>query len=194
MDVPSQSEVTRILVQLQEGLVDQRVATDHLFQVAYAQLRRLAADLMRRERADHTLRPTALVNEAYLRLADDSRVDWTSRAHFFAVCARVMRHVLVDHARRRARAKRGGGWERVALDPALALSAAPEVKLLRFEDILTEITEMDARMARVVEMRVFSGMKVPEVAHVLGVSPRTVDNDWSVAKMWFSHRLAEGAP
>jgi len=194
MSSSSQSAITRILVQLQEGNIDRRAATDRIFEVAYAELRRVAAQLMRGERRNHSLQPNALVHEAYLRLADDSKIDWKNRAHFYAVAARAMRRILVDHARRRARAKREGGWERITLDPALALCAAPEVKLLRLDQILTELTQMDGRMARVVELRVFGGMAIPEVAHVLGVSPRTVDSEWSMAKMWFSRALAEGVP
>jgi RNA polymerase sigma factor (TIGR02999 family) len=190
----SQSEITQILVRLQAGEMDHRAAADRVFKVAYAELRRLASSLMRRERDDHTLRPTALVHEAYLRLVDTSMIDWETRAHFFGIAARAMRQILVDHARRRAAAKREGGWKRVTLDSELDLKAAPDVKVLRLEEILTQLTVMDDRMARVVELRVFGGMKVKEVAHVLGVSPRTVDNDWHVAKMWFSRALAADAP
>ncbi len=186
------SEITQILIRLRESDTDSRAVADRVFEVAYAELRRLAAHMMMRgERPDHTLRPTALVHEAYVRLADTSRLDWQSRAHFFRIAARAMREILVDHARRRLAAKREGRWQRVSLDPALALSAASEVDVLRLEEILTELTTMDDRMSRIVELRVFGGMKVDEVAHVLGVSPRTINDEWNVAKMWVSRAIAE---
>jgi RNA polymerase sigma-70 factor (ECF subfamily) len=192
MSDASQSEFTRMLVTLRDEGVDHRAAADRIFQVAYAELRRLASQLMRGERTDHTLRPTALVHEAYIRLVDVSNVEWESRAHFLGIAARAMRQILVDHARRRARAKRGGGWIRVSIDPALALSPAPDIKLLRLDEILTQLAELDDRMAKVVELRIFGGMTIKEVAHTLDVSPRTVDNDWAVAKMWFSQEFTEG--
>lgn len=194
MSRSNQSEMTRILAGFPEEGTDHRAAADRVFELAYAELRRLASDLMRRERTDHTLRPTALVNEAYLRLVDDSRVEWQSRAHFFGIAARAMRQILVEHARRRGAAKRGGGRARVTLDSGIALSAAPDITLIRLDEILSKLADFDARMARIVELRVFAGMNVREVAHVLGVSSRTVDNDWSVAKMWVSRELAEGIP
>jgi RNA polymerase sigma factor (TIGR02999 family) len=186
--------MTQILVRLQTGDIDHRAAADRVFELTYEELHRLASDLMRRERTDHTLRPTALVHEAYMRLVDASVIEWQSRAHFFGIAARAMRQILVHHARRRAAAKREGGWDRVTLDPVLDLGAITDIKLLRLDEALTRLGEMDERMYRVVELRVFAGMKVKEIAHVLGVSPRTVDNDWGVAKMWLSRELAEGSP
>lgn len=194
MSDASHSEITRVLSRLQAGEIDRRAATDRIFEVAYGELRRLGSHLMRAERSDHTLRPTALVHEAYVRLADTPAIGWEGRAQFFAIAASAMRHVLVDHARRRATAKRGGDWQRVTLDPAMGLGPAHDVKILRFEEILKQLTEMDGRMGRVVELRVFGGMTVKEIAHVLDVSPRTVDNDWSVARMWFSRALADATP
>jgi RNA polymerase sigma-70 factor (ECF subfamily) len=192
MSDASHSEITRVLSRLQAGEIDQRAASDRIFEVAYHELRRLASHLMRAERSDHTLRPTALVHEAYVRLADTTTISWQSRAQFFAIAARAMRNVLVDHARRRAADKREGQWQRVTLDPAFG--PAHDVKILRFEEILVRLTEMDGRMARVVELRVFGGMTVKEIAHVLAVSPRTVDSDWSMARMWFSRELAKATP
>jgi len=187
----SRSRVAQLLDRLQVGDIEHRDAADQLFSLVYDELRRLASGLMKRERTDHTLRPTALVHEAYLRLADASRIEWQGRAHFFGVAARAMRQILVEHARRRAAAKREGGWERVTLDRALDLETVPDVEIIRLEDVLNEIAEMDDRMSRIVELRVFGGMKVEEVAHVLGVSPGTVKNDWRVARMWISRKLAE---
>ena len=192
MSDSSQSEITQILIQLQADAIDPRAAADRVFGLVYEELHRLATDLMRRERADHTLQPTALIHEAFLRLVGEARIEWQSRAHFFGIAARAMRQILVEHARRRAAAKREGGWERVTLDQTLDLKAAPEIKILRLEEVLTHLGEMDERMARVVELRVFAGMRIKEVAHVIGVSPRTVDNDWSVAKMWLTRELTEG--
>jgi len=143
---------------------------------------------MRRERKDHTLQPTALVNEAYLRLVDGSAVEWENRAHFFGIAARAMRQILIEHARRRSRAKRGGGWQRVTLD-GLQITAASDVELLDLEEALQQLEKNDERMARVVELRVFGGLKVDEVAHVLGISRRTVHEDWRVARLWLAHQL-----
>jgi RNA polymerase sigma-70 factor (ECF subfamily) len=151
----------------------------------------MAAGLMRNERAGHTLQGTALVHEAYLRLVDDKAIDWQGRAHFFGIAARAMRQILVDHARGRAAAKRGGGLQRVELDDQMGLSGAHALDLLDLDRILTSLAEFDERMARVVEYRVFAGMSVEEVAHVLDVSVRTVHNDWRVAKLWLSRQLAE---
>ncbi len=187
----SQSDITRILTSMEEEGGDRRAAVDLLFDATYAELRRLAARLMHHERSGHTLQPTALVHEAYVRLADASAIDWKSRAQFLAIAARAMRQLLIDHARRRAAARREGGWKRVTLDPELALTAGHDVDLLRFEDVLTQLTEKDERMARVVELRVFGGLKIAEVSQVLDVSPRTVNKDWCVAKMWFTRALAD---
>lgn len=192
-DAP-QTEIARVLSRIQSGETDRRAATGHIFEAAYGELRRLASHLMRAERFDHTLSPTALVHEAYVKLAGTPDVSWQGRAHFFAIAAQAMRRVLVDHARRRNAAKHEGGWERVTFDPAFGVGSANEVKILQFEEILTQLTEMDNRMAKVVELRVFGGMTVKQIAHVLEVSPRTVDNDWSVARMWFSRALAEASP
>jgi RNA polymerase sigma factor (TIGR02999 family) len=185
-------DITRILLQLQESGAEPRVVVDRLFEATHAELRRVAAELMRAERPGHTLRPTALVHDAYIRLVDASKIDWQSRAHFFGIAARAMRQILVDHARHRLAGKREGGWQRVTLEPALALSAPSEIDILQVDAILTRLTRLDDRMARVVELRVFGGMKIEEVAHVLGVSPRTVRSEWRVAKMWFTRALEEG--
>jgi len=187
----SDRDVTAILRELQEDPDRAREAANRLFSAVYSELRTLAGSLMQEERPSHTLQATALVHEAYLRLVDVKSADWQSRAHFFGVAARAMRQVLVDHARQRAAAKRGGGQRHVALDSLVGLAAFNEIDLLALDHILTRLHEMDERMARVVEYRVFAGMTVGEVAHVLGVSVRTVYDDWRVAKMWLSRELAE---
>jgi RNA polymerase sigma factor (TIGR02999 family) len=183
-------DVTQILLDLGSGASVTPEVTDRIFQVAYEELRRVAGGLMRRERADHTLQPTALVNEAYLRLADESRLEWQNRAHFFGIAARAMRQLLIEHARRRGAEKRGGGLERVTLDERLGVAAVNEFEILELDDALTKLGRMDERMARIVELRFFGGLTAEETAHVLDVSRRTVTEDWRVARMWLAHELA----
>jgi len=187
---PDRSTFTRLLT---------RVPTDpesrkQLFATVYEELRALARSLMKAERADHTLRPTALVNEAYLRLLGRDGLAWQSRAHFFGIAARAMRQILVDHARDRAARKRGGRLTRVTLDESLALATpAADCEILDLHANLEKLAALDARMAQVVELRVFAGMSTREVAHVLGVSRRTVDGDWGFARMWLSRELSRRA-
>jgi len=163
-------------------------AGEQLFPIVHAELRRLAGAYLWRERRGHSLQPTALVNEAFLRLAASTGLDWHSRAHFFAIAARVMRQVLVEHARRRKAAKRHGCH--VTLKDSDAV-AAP-LDLLDLEDALVELAALDARQARVVELRYFGGLDVEETAEVLGVSARTVKRAWQVARAWLQHRLLHG--
>ena len=181
-------DLTRILRQLGQGTAD-RATTDRAFELVHGELRRMANGLMRQERPDHTLQPTALVHEAYLRLVGDDGLEWENRGHFFGIAARSMRQILIEHARGRERAKRGGGWQRVTLD-GLEIAAASDVEVLDLEEALQQLEKMDERMARVVELRVFGGLKVDEVAHVIGVSRRTVHEDWRVARLWLAHQLA----
>ena len=148
---------------------------------------------MRRERVDHTLQPTALVHEVYIKLVDQPLADWEDRAHFIGIATRAMRQILVDHARGRAAAKRGGGWHRVTLDESI-LGGRSEFEMLAIDEALTNLTQLDERAARVAELRMIGGLSVKETAHVLGVSPRTVDNDWAMARMWLSRALREGDP
>lgn len=164
-------------------------AGERLFPLLYGELRRQAARYMRRERRGHTLQPSGLVNEAYLRLAGSPAPDWHDRTHFFAIAARVMRQVLVDHARRRQAAKREGC--QVTLEDA----GAPEapLELLDLESALAELVALDPRQARVVELRFFGGLDVDETAEVLGLSPRTVKREWQTARAWLQHRLVHGA-
>lgn len=187
---PPKSDFTQTLLDLHAEKITSKEATDRVFEAVYDELRRLAGTLMRQERPDHTLQTTALVHEAYCRLADETRLEWQSRAHFFGIAARAMRQILVDHARKRARAKRGGDWERVALSDDPGLEAASPLEFLEFDEALTRLAAMDERMARVVELRVFAGMNAREVAHVLGISGRTVHDDWRVARMWFADEMA----
>ena len=150
----------------------------------------MAAGFMRRERSDHTLQPTELVHEAFLKLVDPSRIEWQDRAHFLGIAARAMRQVLIDHARRRAASKRGAGLERVTLDTSrLRLSPGPETEALDLDRVLEKLSHQDERAGKVAELRIFGGLTVRETAACLDVSERTVDNDWAFARMWLSRAL-----
>ena len=168
---------------LEWGRAD-RGALDRMVPVLYAELRRLAEHCLAREDAGHTLQPTALVHETYLRLIDQRRVDWRNRAQFLGLAAGMMRRILVNHARDRAAAKRGGRGERVSLSLVESPSNQPDVELVALEDALERLAALDGRKARVVELRFFGGLTVPEVADVLGVSVATVEREWSFARAW----------
>jgi RNA polymerase sigma-70 factor (ECF subfamily) len=167
-----------------------REAREKLFALLYDELHACAARLMRRERRDHTLRPTALVHEAYIRLIDQSRVHWNDRAHFSYIAARAMRQILVDHARRRNAQKRGGGATRITLDTGTAGAKDATLEVLAIHAALDALGDLDERAARVVEMRIFAGMTHDEIATVLGVSRRTVDGDWAFARRWLAREIA----
>jgi RNA polymerase sigma factor (TIGR02999 family) len=184
-------EVTVLLRAWSKGDLE---AGERLIPLVYAELRRQAARYLRRERRDHTLRPTALVHEAYLRLAGQKPGAWQGRGQFFGVAAQVMRRILVDHARRHKAGKRGGSWCRVSLDaidrqgvPA----AAGDVDLVALEEALTELALLDAGKARLVELRFFAGLSLEETAEVLGVSPSTVSREWKMARAWLFRRVAQ---
>jgi RNA polymerase sigma factor (TIGR02999 family) len=168
-------------------------ARDELFPQVYRELRRLAAAYLRRERPDHSLPPTALVHEAYLRLVGQKRVAWQNRAQFFGIAAQMMRRVLVDHARERQAAKRGGVAIRVLLDDQIGAAHPRDCELLVLDQALTELTQRDARLAQVVELRYFGGLSEQEVAVVLAVSRATVTRDWHTARAWLYRRLTTGA-
>ncbi len=186
-DADERTRITQILMDSREAGADD--ASARLAEALYPELRRLASALMRRERQDHTLQPTALVGEAFLRLVDQSKVEWKDRAHFLGIAARVMRQILVDHARRHGAAKRGAGVQMVTLDDKPSAGGGP-VELLLVNDALDRFALLDERGARVVEMRVFGGLTIDEIAAALGVSRRTVDNDWAVARMWLARELS----
>ena len=181
-------EVTLLLSALTRGDED---AASKLMPLVYDELRRLAGSYMRRERADHTLQATALVNEAYLKLIEQRSVNWQSRAHFFGVAAQLMRRILIDHARGHSRQKRGGEQKKVSLDEAFVFSEKQADELLAVDDSLNLLAKLDPRQARVVELRFFGGLSVEEAAEVLGVSPKTVKRDWSIAKAWLYADLKE---
>jgi RNA polymerase sigma factor (TIGR02999 family) len=190
MPEPRES-VTRLLARLRGA--DEATRADALQQVLellYPELRRLAGNLMRRERRGHTLQPTALVHEAFLALVDQTTIEWECRAHFMGVAARAMRQVLVDHARRHAARKRGGGLRQVTLDESVDVGLRDRaLDVLLLHDALERLASLDERGARVVEMKVFGGLTADEAAAALGVSRRTVDSDWSVARMWLAREL-----
>jgi RNA polymerase sigma factor (TIGR02999 family) len=171
-----------------------RAAEAKLLPLVYAQLRQQAARQLRRERPDHTLRPTAVVNELYLRLARQQRAAWVNREQFFAVAAQLMRRVLVDHAREHQAAKRAGGWQRVTLDDGVPGATPRDADLLALDAALAELGELDPRRARLVELRYFGGLTLEETASALGVSEATVSREWQLARAWLHRRLAGGAP
>lgn len=179
-------EVTQLLQAWGEG---DQAALDRLMPLVYQELRRIAKHHMARERPGHTLQTTALVNEVYLRLVDERKVSWQDRAHFFAICARTMRRILVDFARSRLYQKRGGGEERVSLDESLIVVGGPGHHLLALDDALTHLAAHDPRKSQVVELRFFGGLSVEETAEALKISPETVMRDWKMAKAWLYREL-----
>ncbi|MFN0150484.1 MAG: ECF-type sigma factor [bacterium] len=189
MQPPRPDTVAQTLHALAAESADRAALEERLYSRVYSEMRSMARGLLRGERAD-TLQPTELVHEAYVRLVSGERIPWEGRAHFFGAAARAMRQVLVDRARRRKARKRGGDRTRVTLHPDLAAAAPPSVDLLALDACLEKMRALDERMARVVELRIFAGMTVREVACVLSVSERTVDGDWAVAKKWLRRELA----
>jgi RNA polymerase sigma factor (TIGR02999 family) len=167
-------------------------ALDQLLPLVYAELRRIAARQLRSERANHTLQPTALVHEVYLRLVDQRQVDWQNRAHFLGVAAQTMRRVLVDHARRHGAHKRGGGAPCMSIDDAADVAASQEVPLISLDLALTRLAEVDPSLAKIVELRAFGGLTIEEAAHVLKVSPSTAKRDWRTARAWLNRELGAG--
>ena len=180
-------EITQWLLGWRNG---DHTALEKLTPLVYQELHRLAKAYMRGERAGHTLQTTGLVNEAYLRLMGSARLDWQNRAHFYAVAAKLMRHILVDFARSRDKLKRGGHWEQVSLDEVLTITADRTVELLDLDEALTALSKLDERQSRVVELRFFGGLTETEIAEVLQVSPRTVNADWSMARSWLLSELS----
>ena len=183
----SAGDVTQLLAGARAG---NRGAIAQLLPLVYDQLRILARDLMSQERPDHTLQATALVHEAYLKLVDQTRVDWRGRSHFFAVAAQAMRRILVDHARQHQAAKRGGRRERNTLDEELVTGRQQEEDLLALEDALVKLAELDPRQAEMVELRFFGGLSVAEVAEALGMSKRSVEREWTMVRSWLRRELS----
>ena len=187
----SPATVTELLHAWSDG---DKTALDQLVPVVYDELRRQASRYLRREAAGHTLQTTALVNEAYLRLVDQKNIRWQNRAQFFGIAAQLMRRILVDHARAKHRAKRGGRDVRVTLDDAFAIAANQEIDLIALDAALDRLAQIDEQQSKVVEMRFFSGLNVEETAAALGVSPATVKRDWNVAKAWLYREMTGERP
>ncbi len=182
-------EITRLLVDWRSG---DQAALDRLLPLVYDELRRVARSHMRREQPDHVLQTTALVHEAYLRLVDQKNVKWQTRAHFFAVAAQVMRHILIDFARGRQRAKRGSGMAELPLHDVAVVSDARADELMAVHSALENLTMVDPRKGKVFELRYFGGLSVDEVAEALNVSAATVARDWRMAKAWLRREIRDG--
>ena len=186
---PSTHRVTRLLAAWHQG---DTAATDELMAAVYDELRRIAYGYLRQEREGHTLQPTALVHEAYLRLVDDKQVNWRSRAHFYGVAAKVMRRVLVDHARTHAAAKRGAGMEALPLEAVGEIAVPGGVDYVALDGALQSLARIAPRQSEVVELRFFGGLTAQEVAEALQVSERTVMGDWQFARSWLKRELETG--
>lgn len=190
MESKKVAQATKIVNDIVAG---NRAASERLFELLYDDFRRLAGMYLKKERAGHTLQPTALVHEAYLKLIDQTRVDWHGRTHFFAVGAQAMRRILVDHARRRNRLKHGGGRYRLSLKEGLALSTQRDEDLLAVDEAIKTLTKVDPRQAAIVELRFFGGLSVEEVAEVMGISKRTVEKEWTMVRAWLRSKLSGDA-
>jgi RNA polymerase sigma factor (TIGR02999 family) len=181
------ANVTQMLVDWCNGDAS---ALDKLTPIVYEELHRLASSHLRRQRADHTLQPTALVHEAYLRLVEEKNIRWQNRAHFYGMAANMMRCILIDYARARDARKRGGGAHQLSLTVADRFAAEPDVDLLALDDALKTLEEIDPRQSRIVELRFFGGLEIDETAEVLGISPATVGREWRMARAWLYQELS----
>lgn len=181
------ADVTLLLTAVSAG---DREALAKLLPIVYDELRQHAAHLMRRERAGHTLQPTALVHEAFMKLVQQERVHWTGRAHFFAVASKLMRRILVDHARAHLTDKRGGGVDRISIEEGLRLSVGSDADVLAVDRALERLATLDPRQAEIVTLRFFGGLSVDEVAAVLGISKRAVEAEWTMIKAWLRRELS----
>lgn len=182
----TQTSVTELLLQARAG--DQRAA-DVLLERVYEELRALARNYLRNERPDHTLQATALVHEAYIRLVGGAQIEWQNRAQFFSVAAQVMRHILVDHARRHAAGKRGSGERKLTLDEAVSFAEDRDVNLVALDDALDLLTKLDSEQSRIVELRFFGGLSIKEIAGVLEISEGAVSRKWNAAKLWLHDQI-----
>jgi RNA polymerase sigma factor (TIGR02999 family) len=189
MTTPSSTEVTQLLIAWSDGNEE---ALAQLMPLVYKELHRLAHRHLGRERAGHTLQTTALVHEAYMRLIDQNEVQWQNRAHFFAIAAQTMRRILVEYARARHYAKRGGGAQQVSLDEAMVVSQERVAEVVALDDALQSLAKFDQRKSEMVELRFFGGLSIEETAEVLGVSPGTVMRDWTLAKTWLQREITKG--
>jgi len=187
---PPQHNITQLLAKWRDG---NQSALDELYPLVYDELHRLARRYMSRERKGHTLQTTALINEAYVRLVDQKNVHWANRSHFFAISAQIMRRILIDHARRHLYAKRGGGAQQVSLEEVAAITPNVSRELVRLDEALKSLAEMDPRRSQVVELRYFGGLNNEEIAGVLNISANTVTRDWNMARAWLYQQLSETA-
>ena len=185
--VRSPHEITQLLAEWSNG---NQTALDKLYPLVYDELHKMANRYMKRERKDHTLQTTALINEAYVRMVDQKNVHWENRAHFFAISAQIMRRILIDHARRHHYAKRGGGALKVSLDETAIVAGDPASDMLLLDEALNRLAEMDPRRGQVVELRYFGGLNNEEIAGVLKISENTVTRDWNMARAWLYQELS----
>jgi RNA polymerase sigma factor (TIGR02999 family) len=183
-------DVTQLLQRWSNG---EEQALDRLLPQIHGELRKLAASYLRRERPDHTLQPTALVNEAFLKLVDQRDAKWQNRAHFFGIAAQAMRRILVDHARAHGAGKRGGAFQKVPLDDVNAMGPGVDVDLIALDEALTRLATMDPQQSRIVELRFFGGLTTEETAEVMHISPATIGREWRTAKAWLSAELGRSA-
>ncbi|MBX3289408.1 MAG: sigma-70 family RNA polymerase sigma factor [Acidobacteria bacterium] len=186
MNERNSPEITQLLLKWQKG--DEHALAD-LIPLVYAELRKMAANFMRRQRPGHTLQTTALINEAYMRLVDSNRVNWQDRGHFFAVAAQLMRRILVDSARRRNSLKRGGDRVLITLDEKAELAVEKQTDMVKLDEALERLARLSVRQAKIVEMRYFAGLTEEQTAEVLGISSRTVRREWSLARAWLYREL-----
>lgn len=189
-DRTHQHQITQLLAEWSDG---NQSALDELYPLVYEELHRLARRYMSRERKGHTLQTTALINEAYVRLVDQRNVHWANRSHFFAISAQIMRRILIDHARRHAYAKRGGGAQQVSLEEVAVVAREQSAEIIRLDEALKILAKMDPRRCHVVELRYFGGLSNEEIAGVLKVSENTVTRDWNLARAWLHQQLTGSA-
>ena len=185
MTAPTE-EITELLTNWSRG---EKAALERLVPLVYPELRRIAKRQMARENPDHTLQTSALINEAYLKLVDREKVDWQNRAHFFAVSAQVMRHILIDHARKYLYNKRGAGAQHVPLEEATIVEEKRSADLVALDEALNALTTLDPRRTQIIELKFFGGLNAEEIAEVMGISPSTVQREWRAAKAWLHHTM-----
>ena len=190
-NVASRDQVTQLLVRWRGG---DRQALDELMPLVYGELRRLAQHYLQRERSDHTLQSTALVHEVYMRMLGQNLPDWQNRAHFFGVAARLMRQILVEHARGHRAAKRGGDACKVALEEGVLLPQKTNVDVVVLDDALQDLAKLDEQQSRIVELRFFAGLSIDDTSEVLGISPATVSREWTTARIWLHREISRRAP
>jgi RNA polymerase sigma-70 factor (ECF subfamily) len=187
----SSDQVTQLLIRWRGG---DRQALDDLMPLVYEELRRLAQHYLQRERSDHTLQSTALVHEAYMRMLGQKLPDWQNRAHFFGVAARLMRQILVEHARGHQAVKRGGDACKVVLDEGALLPQKTDVDVILLDDALQDLAKLDEQQSRIVELRFFAGLSIGDTSEVLGISPATVSREWTTARIWLHREISRRAP